>query len=562
MAFLPLIAAAIVLVIVLAAWRRSIARRRLLEELRLGWGAPIERSRDMSAIASYHFALAGSDDGPSGLDDRTWADLNLDDVFLALDRTQSTVGQQALYRRLRSAPLGPHLDAFDAVATRMNDDADTRTSLQRVFSALRHKGGYDLWLLAQPGILESKAWVGAAPLATVVVAACLAIWPFWPPAIVIVAAGAAFSLMTQVVGASSLATVLGPFRQLGPLMAAGDALARVRIAGAEPILGTLATDVAALSRLRRIAAWASRDTSAAFDPAGLVLEYLNLLFLFDANALFFGARELRARRAELLRVLDTVGDVDAAIAVASFRASRSDWTRPSFRQPGERVVLEDIRHPLITAAVPNSVTLAPPHGVLVTGSNMSGKSTFLRTIGTAAVMAQTINTCLASAYAAPVFVVRTCIGRSDDLLAGKSYYVVEVESVLALVGASAALEPHLLLFDELFRGTNAVERIAAGEAVLNELVRSRNGHPTPHVVVAATHDRELVDLLQATYAAYHFTERIDADGLAFDYRLIPGPSTTRNAIALLRLCGAPETVVTHALERAAKLDEERTRRHN
>ncbi len=115
-------------------------------------------------------------------------------------------------------------------------------------------------------------------------------------------------------------------------------------------------------------------------------------------------------------------------------------------------------------------------GVLVTGSNMSGKSTFLRTVGVNAILAQTIDTCLARTYAAPVFVVRSCIGRSDDLVGGKSYYLAEVEALLALVEASDTTDCCLFLLDELFRGTNAVERIAAGEAVLSELLLDRPGH--------------------------------------------------------------------------------------
>ena len=97
---------------------------------------------------------------------------------------------------------------------------------------------------------------------------------------------------------------------------------------------------------------------------------------------------------------------------------------------------------------------------------MSGKSTFLRTVGVNVVLAQSINTCLARVYRAPVYQVRSCIGRSDDLIAGKSYYLVEVEAVLALRESERAAAPHLFIFDELFRGTNAVERIAAAEAVL------------------------------------------------------------------------------------------------
>ena len=174
---------------------------------------------------------------------------------------------------------------------------------------------------------------------------------------------------------------------------------------------------------------------------------------------------------------------------------------------------------------------------------MSGKSTLLRTLGINVVLAQTINTCLASAYDAPVLRVRSLMGRADDLIAGKSYYLVEAEAVVQMLAAAADGPPHLFLFDELFRGTNTIERIAAGAAVLMQLA-NETGRPSPHVVIAATHDRELVDLLAGRYAPAHLSDAIGPDGLTFDYQLRPGPATTRNAIALLKLNGAPDSVAT------------------
>jgi DNA mismatch repair ATPase MutS len=249
------------------------------------------------------------------------------------------------------------------------------------------------------------------------------------------------------------------------------------------------------------------------------------------------------------------GDVDAAIAVASYRAGHDGWTRPRFLPPGSETTLTDVWHPLLDQAVPNSIVMPAGRGVLVTGSNMSGKSTFLRTVGVNAVLAQTVHTCLATDYAAPMFHVRSSIGRSDDLLAGKSYYLVEVESLVALVRASHADAPHLILLDELFRGTNAVERIAAGQAVLRELVAGEG--LARHVVIAATHDGELVDLLPDLFAAVHFGDTVREEGMVFDHLLRPGPATSRNAIALLQLNGAPERMVRDALNCAAVLDQAR-----
>jgi DNA mismatch repair ATPase MutS len=290
-----------------------------------------------------------------------------------------------------------------------------------------------------------------------------------------------------------------------------------------------------------------------------VFGYLNLVLLVDINVLFFAGRQLERQAEPLLRLLHAVGTVDSALSVASLRAGTEFWARPVFDSSGG-VRMTAIRHPLLPDAVPNSLAVDAERGVIVTGSNMSGKSTFLRTVGVTAIMAQSLNTCLATGYEASRLRVRSAIGRSDDLLAGKSYYLAEVESVLELVRAAATEQPHLLLFDELFRGTNAVERIAAGSAVLATLIGDANGRgPVPHIVLVATHDGELVELLAGSYAAVHFEEQVTAEGLSFDYRLRSGPARTRNAIALLELQGAPEGLVRLARERARLIEAERTR---
>jgi len=376
------------------------------------------------------------------------------------------------------------------------------------------------------------------------------------------------NLLMRITTARRLAPLAGPFRQLSALIAAGDALRELQGDDIDPLISCLRDDVPPLQRLRRIAFWVGRDAMAVGDQANSFFEYLNLFFLLDATTMFFGARELRAHGAALLRVIGAVGDVDAALSVAALRAELREGETWARRQRLESTAtaaatatatatatVSDLRHPLIETAraVPNSIALAPSRGVLITGSNMSGKSTFLRTLGVNAVLAQTINTCFASRYEAPVFHVRSCIGRTDDLLAGKSYYIAEVEAVLALVHASASASPHLFLFDELFRGTNATERIAAAESVLRELIDP--DAVRRHVIVAATHDAELVDLLRDTHDAYHFPDTLGPDGLIFTYRLAPGPSPTRNAIALLQLHGAPPALIERALRRAAALDQ-------
>ena len=535
----------------LSVWSWSSARQKLRERIRRDWGRPRRERADMDNVADYF----RSDAVDGALDDRTWADLLLDDVFAHLDRTESSVGQQILYCRLRCAGQPRSLSAFDALVVQFAHDVDARERAQTQLARLRHSSAYYVHRLAR-GTIVRPAWYAIFPLWTALVALSLALAIVWHGFVLVAILGFGVNAVIRVVTAQRVGSEAVWFRQVGPLMSAARSLAELcDRPSAAAITGRINADLGDLRRLGAIARWVGRgnDSGAPTDIVGALIEYINIQLLMDVNALYFASRDLESRGAQLLRLIEAVGEIDAAIAVASFRTSLDEWVRPQFLAADTPACLSEIRHPLVEDAVPNSITLAHPAGVLVTGSNMSGKSTFLRTVGVNAVLAQTINTCLARRYEAPVYQVRSCIGREDDLVAGKSYYLVEVESVLALVRASQATAPHLFIFDELFRGTNAVERIAAGEAVLRALLQQQRHH----VVLAATHDGELVELLSGSYAVYHFGDSIGPNGLSFDYHLTPGPATSRNAIALLQLNGAPESLVAQALSRATELDQRR-----
>ena len=545
--------------------RRS--RARALAKIRANWGQPVSRERKMEAIAASHRSRLSNMGSGASLDARTWDDLDLDAVFVALDRTESTLGQHARYHRLRTVPVADNLEVFEVLVSRLEADRRLRERAQTALSRLRDPHGYDLWWLARQDAIETRPWYVLFPILTAATILLIVLAPIFPQFIPALIGMLLMNVGVRYVTDRRIGALAVAFRQIAPVVTTAQSLRFLGGDDVRPLVGSIQADTPSLRRLKTIARWTSGNplmlpmesgwlALVINDVVSVAYEYLNLAFLLDGNSVYFGARGLRTHHAALLRVLAAMGEVDAAISTACFRAGRHDWTRPSFRQPGALAELTDVRHPLLLDAVPNSVSLAPGRGVLITGPNMSGKSTFLRTVGVTAVLAQTLNTCLAAEYHAPVFNVRSCIGRSDDLLTGKSYYIVEVESLLGLVATSAESGPRLFLLDEVFRGTNAVERIAAGRAVLLELL-SNVRRPSPHVVLAATHDGELVDLLPESYSACHFADAVGPDGLIFDHRLRSGPATTRNAIALLRLHGASEDLIRRALECAEMLDAQR-----
>jgi DNA mismatch repair ATPase MutS len=225
--------------------------------------------------------------------------------------------------------------------------------------------------------------------------------------------------------------------------------------------------------------------------------------------------------------------------VSVWRSRLPRWTPPRFAPARKQLQLEALYHPLVADAVPNSLDVTDT-SVLVTGSNMSGKTTFVRALGVGAVLAQTLHTACAADWCTPLLRVRTSIGRADSVVEGKSYYLAEVESVAALVRAQVSGVQHLFLLDEIFRGTNTTERVAAGFAVLSYLNRGVD------IVVVATHDIELIGLLGESFATKHFREEIAHRRMTFDYRIHDGPSSSRNAIALLGVMDLPADLVTAA----------------
>jgi hypothetical protein len=246
---------------------------------------------------------------------------------------------------------------------------------------------------------------------------------------------------------------------------------------------------------------------------------------------------------------ELLAELDAAAALATFAYLHPDYPWPSLQQPdksghpngaGPILDAQELAHPLISAKtrVANTIVFQGRGRMfLVTGSNMSGKSTFLRTIG--------INTCLAQA-GAPVCAtsfhwslvrIGSCIRVDDSLDGGLSFFYAEVKRLKTILDSTRDLQgpPVLWLIDEVFKGTNNRERLIGGRALIAALAGG-NGFG-----LVTTHDLELAELEtqlpQVTNV--HFQETVAEGALHFDYRLKPGPCPTTNALRIMALEGLP-----------------------
>jgi len=291
------------------------------------------------------------------------------------------------------------------------------------------------------------------------------------------------------------------------------------------------------SSFTKHASWMLSGISVKAHP--LVHLALNALCPWD---LFFTfrLRQLQQRVQDRLPVwLDRLAEVEAASALATFA-----YLHPAYVWPvptdEPTVEADQLGHPLIAAKtrVTNDLSLSGLGTIhLITGSNMSGKSTFLRTIG--------INLCLAQA-GAPVCATRfvwswsrlaCCIRIDDSLDAGLSFFYAEVKRLKVLLDATRdqSKPPVLFLIDEIFKGTNNRERLVGSRAYIAALATG-NGFG-----LVSTHDLELTDLENEipSLTNAHFQETVSAGALQFDYTLRPGPCPTTNALRIMELEGLP-----------------------
>ena len=272
-------------------------------------------------------------------------------------------------------------------------------------------------------------------------------------------------------------------------------------------------------------------------PLDIMLDYLRMVTHIDLiifNHLF---KKLQGRKEEVASLAKVLGEIEACIAIGWYRNTLPYYTTPDFS--GTNLEIKDASHPLIEEAVPNSI--AADGGVLITGSNASGKSTFLKTIAINVILAQGVHTVFAKEYKAEVLDVFSSMALRDNVVQGDSYFMVEIKSIKRILEKVKDSERKIICFvDEVLRGTNTVERIAASTHILMCLQKAKT------ICFAATHDIELARLLKDSYDNYHFEEMIEGDDVKFSYQLCEGKATSRNAIKLLKVLGYDESLVQDA----------------
>ena len=482
------------------------------------------------------------------LTEQTCTDLDFDEFFLRINATSSCVGQQYLYDRLKRIPHESEMTTCDDIIQYLNNNPKFATRCRKHLSGLENHDAYYICSLFHekypehlPMMTKILKMLQFMPLLFTV---CFIIFPKTVFFLLIVA----FFIINMLFHYRNKQLQFVYLYSIPQFLKLAS-IARV-LSGETPFGKNHPNIKNSLQSLQPLIRRLSRfkfDVKLENDNVALVWgvkELVNIFFLSEPNILFRSFRLMDAKRTDIEAIFAYVGHIDMLLSVAHLQKNLPYYCKPQWNDSG--LQMADVYHPLVEQCVPNTLNTAGK-SILLTGSNMSGKTTFIRTAALNMLCAQTLDMCFARSFQGRRMRVHSAISLHDNISESQSLYMKEVLTVKEMLEESQCCENNLFVLDEIFKGTNTIERIAAGKAVLSALACNGN------TVFASTHDLELADLLADEYELYHFCEQIEHNRLHFDYLLKHGKLKHRNAIKLLELEGYPVSVVAEANSIVGKL---------
>lgn len=522
-------------------------KKRLLERIRRQYGAYSNKEYeydDFLSIAHYFVKKNKSRKDIFTIDDITWNDLDMDHVFLAMNNTQSSVGQDYLYDMLRRPCFDQaELDRRDRLAKYFAANPEVREQCQMLLAGV----GYTRKVSIMDFIDEIAAQKRGSNLphymCILLVIASIVLIAVQPDFGVILLIGTlVYNVATYLSSKGKVETYFMCIAAIVRLIGCSEELQKVGDGELTEYTARLKESAKTVRSVKQDAVLIGSPDKVDGGLAQAILDYVRMIFHVDLICYNNALQKIQPHMPEVMTMWETIGQLEAGIAIASFREAVPFSCKPEFITQNS-MQMKNGYHPLITKPVANTIEEYRP--VLITGSNASGKSTFLKMTAINAILAQTINIVLAQEYRAPMYRIYSSMALSDNLSAKESYYMVEIKSLKRILDAAKDTNTKVLCFvDEVLRGTNTVERIAASAKVLQKLAAEQV------MCFAATHDIELTQLLEKAFANYHFTEEIVEDDIKFSYRIHKGRATSRNAIRLLGIMGYDEQVIKEAEETA------------
>jgi len=514
----------------------------LMQDLSDNWGKPKKDNYFNFKIISRYFDNTDSKFNAFHIiSDKTKHDLDLDDLFEYIDRTSSKIGQQYLYYKIRTVGSPQELTDFGNLTNEFHRDIELRKKCQIALSQINSGKSYDLESLINDKPIDTPGYLKYLYL-TSFLNMFLLIGGFFNPALfVFIIPVFIFNMVFHYKNKAVINYYLNGIVQLLKSLKVAKSLA------SHKVIHKYFDDFSFIKNIEKIKSktmFVSLEKNFDNELTSifwLLFELIKILFNVEILVFYSFINSIKTQKQSIEAMYIFIGELDSAISTASLKDDILTTCTPTFSLE-KNISFKEIKHPLIENCISNDLDLNK-NSMLLTGSNMSGKTTFIRTVAINSLLSQTLNLCFAKEFSAPFSKLYTSIRITDDLSQKTSYYLEEVLTAKELIDASQNDSPCLFILDEIFKGTNTIERISAGKAILSYLNKGKN------IVFVSTHDIELTELLKKDdYLLYHFSETIENDKLYFDHKLKQGKLKTYNAIKILELHNYPSEIIKDALE--------------
>lgn len=483
------------------------------------------------------------------IDDVTWDDLEMDEIFLRVNHTQSYAGEQVLYRRMHELGGAENADAdkeaefkdMEARLGYLESYPKERLEMEKKLYAIgKYDSDYYLsTFLMNPDLWRmGKNWLLHLLQALLVFFLVTLIAFDWSVSFMGLAAVVVMNLLIYFRAKQKYEVYLeslGSFRKLYDF---ADWMKKDEERWKN--FGNNST-LEALRKLRNVSRLlinfsSRRQASLAGDLTSVIADYIFGITLVDLSMFNRMMKMMENKQSEVMELFSFAGMADSDISVLSWRKSMKIWCVPERRENGIEAM--GVVHPLLKEPVENDFVLTSR--AMITGANASGKSTFMKALAVNVILAQTLHTCCAGQFSSKDIYVMTCMSLRDDVVTGESYYVREAKYLKRMLDEVRRDGGLLCVIDEILKGTNTTERIAASRAILSYLAE------TDCLALVATHDMELTE--NDFWEKYYFDSRVEEGDIWFDYRIHKGIGGKSNAIALLKVLGYPEEIVKDAEE--------------
>lgn len=541
---------AIIFVVMLAAFMGAVfyeqksRERKVRKWIHDSYGkAPEDRELPFEQIKIYWNEFGADISGNESVDDITWNDLEMDKIFARMNTCKSFAGEQVLYARMHKLPEDKTgvLNLEDQIRFYAEHD-NVREEVQYLLCRLG-KEEVNYYLPMFMSNLDALGSIHVRFYRLMQVLLFLSVIPalvrgeaslLMLTAMVFMVNAVIYALnkVKHEVYMDTLTGIIGIAKSVNEIEKRPG-----KYTGQMP--DHIRCNVKIFEQITRMLVSLQRKKREGMsgDLLGVIHDYLVGATLWDFIVYDKIIRYLTGKQKEFMELFEYLGELEAAVSIASFRESLDFYCVPEFKSDP---VLEmtEVYHPLIEHPVCNTVTL--DRNCMITGSNASGKSTFIKAVAANVILAQSIHTCMARRLRMPDALVITSMAVRDDLMGGESYYMKEIKYLSRIVKSVKGNRMVICVIDEILRGTNTQERIAASAAIL-EYLQNQNC-----LAIVASHDIELTRKLGDSYGYYYFCEQMQDKDIAFDYKIREGVSNTKNAIALLECVGFPEIIIRRA----------------